>query len=481
MLHRFDIILKVAGESEDQMPQRKILLDEEEIPKKWYNVVPDLPKPLPPTVDPKTKAPGPGIVPLIFPKEILAQEMSRERWINIPEEVREVYRLWRPSPLYRAIGLEKALKTPAKIYYKYEGVSPAGSHKTNTAVAQAYYNMKEGTERIATETGAGQWGSALAFGCMIFNVKCTVYMVKVSYDQKPYRRIMMETFGADVYASPSQQTESGRKILKENPDSSGSLGIAISEAIEDALTHKEAKYGIGSVFNHVLLHQTVIGLETQKQMAIVDDYPDVIYGCIGGGSSFSGLFWPFYYDKVSGKAPKETQFMAVEATACPKVTKGEYIYDHGDTARLTPLVPMHTIGHDFIPAPIHAGGLRYHGIAPTISRLVSEKKVETKAYNQVEVFDAAKLFIQSEGIIPAPEPAHAIKGAVDEALRCKETGEEKTILFLLCGHGYFDMQAYGDYLSGKLLPYEYPKEKVDEAMRRLRKLYPWLDELKKMM
>jgi tryptophan synthase beta chain len=415
-------------------------------------------------------------VPKIFPKQIIAQELSKDRWIDIPEEVREVYKLWRPTPLFRAIGLEKALKTPARIYYKYEGVSPPGSHKPNTAVAQAYYNMKEGAERMATETGAGQWGSALAFGCMMFDLKCTVYMVNVSYQQKPYRRVMMESFGADVYPSPSKQTESGRKILKEDPDSPGSLGIAISEAVEDALTHEEANYGIGSVFNHVLLHQTVIGLETQKQLEVAEDYPDVIYGCIGGGSSFSGLFWPFYYDKVSGKAPKDTQFVAIEATACPKVTRGEYVYDHGDTARLTPLVPMHTLGHEFIPSGIHAGGLRYHGIAPTISRLVSEKKMETKAYNQVEVFDAAKTFIQAEGIIPAPEPAHAIKGAIDEALRCKETGEEKVILFLLCGHGYFDMQAFDDYLSGKLSPYEYPTEKVDESMRKLRKLYPWLDE-----
>jgi len=461
------------------MPQRKVLLDEEEIPKQWYCILPDLPKPLPPTIEPEKRAPGPGIVPLIFPKEILSQEMSTERWIDIPEEVREVYRLWRPTPLFRAIGLERALKTPAKIYYKYEGVSPPGSHKPNTAVAQAYYNMKEGAERMATETGAGQWGSALAFGCMTFGLRCTVYMVKVSYNQKPYRRSLMESWGAEVYASPSDKTESGRKILKEDPDNPGSLGIAISEAVEDALTHEEAKYGIGSVFNHVLLHQTVVGLETKKQLEAVDDYPDVIYGCIGGGSSFSGLFWPFYFDKVSGKAPKDVRFVATEATACPKVTKGEYIFDHGDTARLTPLVPMHTIGHDFIPAPIHAGGLRYHGIAPTISRLVSSKKLETEAYNQVDVFDAANQFIRTEGVIPAPEPAHAIKGVIDEALRCKETGEEKVILFLLCGHGYFDMQAYDDYFSGKLLPYEYPKEKVDEAMQRLRKLYPWLDELKK--
>ena len=461
------------------MAAKKILLSDEDVPKRWYSILPDLPRPLPPFIDPETKAPGVGIVPKIYPKAIIAQEVSKDRWIDIPEEVREVYRLWRPTPLFRATRLEKALKTPAKIYYKYEGVSPPGSHKPNTAVAQAYYNMKEGIERLATETGAGQWGSALAFGCMMFGLKCTIYMVKVSYQQKPYRRVMMEAFGADVYASPSNQTESGRRILKEDPDNPGSLGIAISEAVEDALTHEDTNYGIGSVFNHVLLHQTVVGLEAKKQLETVDDYPDVIYGCIGGGSSFSGLFWPFYYDKVSGKAEKDTRFVAVEATACPSVTRGEYTYDHGDTARLTPLVPMHTLGHDFIPPPIHAGGLRYHGIAPTISLLVSEKKVETKAYNQVEVFDAAKLFIRTEGIVPAPEPAHAIKGAIDEALKCKETGEEKVILFLLCGHGHFDMQAYDDYFSGKLLPYEYPKEKVEEAMQRLRSLYPWLNEIKR--
>ena len=461
------------------MAAKKILLSEEDVPKRWYSILPDLPRPLPPFIDPETKAPGVGIVPKIYPKAIIAQEVSKDRWIDIPEEVREVYRLWRPTPLFRATRLEKALKTPAKIYYKYEGVSPPGSHKPNTAVAQAYYNMKEGIERLATETGAGQWGSALAFGCMMFGLKCTIYMVKVSYQQKPYRRVMMEAFGANVYPSPSDQTESGRRILKEDPDNPGSLGIAISEAVEDALTHEDTNYGIGSVFNHVLLHQTVVGLEAKKQLEAVDDYPDVIYGCIGGGSSFSGLFWPFYYDKVSGKAEKDTRFVAVEATACPSVTRGEYTYDHGDTARLTPLVPMHTLGHDFIPPPIHAGGLRYHGIAPTISLLVSEKKVETKAYNQLDVFDAAKLFIRTEGIVPAPEPAHAIKGAIDEALRCRETGEEKVILFLLCGHGHFDMQAYDDYLSGKLSPYEYPKEKVEEAMQRLRSLYPWLNELKR--
>jgi tryptophan synthase beta chain len=462
------------------MLTRKILLDEDQIPKKWYNITPDLPKPLPPFIDQATKEPGVGIVPRIFPKEILGQEISKERWIEIPDEVREIYRMWRPTPLFRAVGLEKALKTPAKIYYKYEGVSPAGSHKPNTAVAQAYYNLKEGTERLTTETGAGQWGSALAFAAAMFGLKATVYMVRASYDQKPYRKMMMEAFGAQCYPSPSNQTEAGRKILAEDPDNKGSLGIAISEAVEDALVNeKEANYAIGSVFNHVLLHQTVEGLEAKQQLEIAGDYPDVIYGCIGGGSSFSGLFWPFYYDKITGKAPKSTKFVATEATACPKVTKGEYKYDHGDTARITPLVPMHTLGHDFIPAPIHAGGLRYHGIAPTISVLASENQLETKAYNQIEVFDAAKIFIRAEGIIPAPEPSHAIKATIDEALRCKETGEEKTILFLLCGHGFFDMQAYDEYFNGRLLPYEYPTEKVAESMNKLAKLYPWLENVNK--
>ncbi|MGD0202892.1 MAG: TrpB-like pyridoxal phosphate-dependent enzyme [Candidatus Bathyarchaeia archaeon] len=462
------------------MPNRKILLKEDDIPKQWYNIVPDLPRPLPPFIDAATKQPGVGIVPRIFPKAIIGQEISQERWIDIPEEVREVYRMWRPSPLFRAIGLEKALKTPAKIYYKYEGVSPAGSHKPNTAVPQAYYNMKEGTKRLSTETGAGQWGSALAFAAMIFGLKATVYMVRASYDQKPYRKMMMNAFGAECFASPSSRTEAGRKILAEDPDNKGSLGIAISEAVEDALVNEEeTNYAIGSVFNHVCLHQTVEGLEAKKQLEMVDDYPDVVYGCIGGGSSYSGLMWPFYHDKVAKKAPKETKFVATEATACPKVTKGWYQYDHGDTAKLTPLVPMHTIGHDFIPAPIHAGGLRYHGIAPTISVLVQEKQMTTEAFNQLEVFDAAKLFIQTEGIIPAPEPSHAIKGAIDEALRCKKTGEAKTILFVLCGHGYFDMAAYDEYFSGKLQPYEYPTEKVEESMKKLHKLYPWLDEVNK--
>lgn len=459
------------------MPLEKILLNENDIPKQWYNILPDLPKPLPPIIDPETKVPGPGIVPKIFPKAILGQEFSQDRWIDIPEEVRDVYRIWRPTPMFRAFRLEKALKTPAKIYYKYEGTSPAGSHKTNTAIAQAYYNMKEGVKCLTTETGAGQWGSALAFAAQVFGLKSIVYMVRVSYDQKPYRRVMMETWGADVYASPSNHTEVGKKILKENSSSSGSLGIAISEAIENALVDEDANYTIGSVFNHVLMHQSVIGLEAQKQFELIDDYPDSIYGCIGGGSSFSGIFWPFYYDKVSKKAPKDVRFVAVEPTACPSITKGEYTYDHGDTARLTPLVKMYTLGHDFIPPPIHAGGLRYHGKAPTLSLLAKEKMVETKAYDQVSVFDAARLFAQTEGIIPAPEPAHGLKGAIDEAIRCRETGEKKTILFLLCGHGYFDMQAYDDYLSGKLLPYGYPEEKVQQAMKKLKELYPWVAKL----
>jgi tryptophan synthase beta chain len=455
--------------------KKKILLDEEEIPKQWYNIQPDLPKPLPPMIHPETKEPV-KLPPPLFPLECLKQEYSMERWIDIPEPVREVYRIWRPSPLFRATGLEKALKTPAKIYYKYEGVSPPGSHKTNTAVAQAYYAAKEGLERVTTETGAGQWGSALSFSSQLFGIDATVYMVSASYHQKPYRKIMIETWGAEVFPSPTNRTKSGRAVLESDPDSTGSLGIAISEAVEEALTTEGVKYTIGSVVNHVLLHQTVIGLETQKQMALVDDYPDQVIGCIGGGSSFSGLFWPFYHDKVKGKAPKEAEFIAVESSAVPKVTKGYYTYDHGDTAKIIPLVKMHTVGHTFIPAPIHAGGLRYHGMAPTLSLLKEEGALQSRAYNQIEVFDAAKLFTQTEGIIPAPEPAHAIKAAIDEALKCKETGEEKTILFLLCGHGHFDMKAYDDYNHGRMLPYEYPQEKVNEAMKKLKALYPWLND-----
>ena len=460
------------------MTLRRIILPPEETPNKWYNILPDLPKPLPPPIDPETKAPiKPEKLEAIFPKELIRQELSQDRWIPIPEEVQEVYQVWRPTPLYRALRLEKALKTPAKIYYKYEGVSPPGSHKPNTAVAQAYFNIKEGVERLTTETGAGQWGSALAFGCAMFGMKATIYMVRVSYQQKPYRRLLMQVWGADVTPSPSNRTSFGRSILEKDPDNPGSLGIAISEAIEDAVTSEKTKYSLGSVLNHVLLHQTVMGLEAKKQFEIVDDYPDIIFGCVGGGSSFSGLFFPFYYDKVSGKAPKDVKFVAVEPTACPTLTKGIYMYDHGDTARMTPLLKMYTLGHSFIPPPIHAGGLRYHGDSPILCFLVNLGEVEALAYNQVEVFKAAKIFAETEGILPAPEPAHAIKAVIDEALKCKETGEEKTILLQLSGHGYFDMKAYEDYLENKLQPYEYPKDEIEKTIKRLMELYPWLKNL----
>jgi len=457
---------------------RKILLPEEELPKRWYNILPDLPKPLPPPIDARTREPiKPEVLEALFAKELVRQEVSKERWIPIPEEVREVYRLWRPSPLYRAYGLERMLKTPAKIYYKYEGVSPPGSHKPNTAVAQAYYNMREGIERLTTETGAGQWGSALSFGCRIFGMKATVYMVKISYEQKPFRRNLMEAWGAEVHPSPSEKTEFGKKVRKEDAENPGSLGIAISEAIEDAIKSEDAKYSLGSVLNHVLMHQTIMGLEAKKQLEMVDEYPDLICGCVGGGSSFSGLMYPFYYDVISKKAPKEVEFLAAESTACPTLTMGVYMYDHGDTARLTPLLKMHTLGHDFIPPPIHAGGLRYHGNAPTLSLLIEEGIVKAKAYNQVEVFDAAVMFARAEGFISAPEPAHAIKAIIDEALRCKKTGEEKTILLMLSGHGHFDMKAYDEYFKGTLKPYMHPVEKIKESMEKLKRMYPWIDEL----
>ncbi len=412
----------------------------------------------------------------IFPGELLKQEMCGDRFVQIPEEVRDVYRLYRPTPMYRARGLEKALKTPAKIYYKYEGVSPPGSHKPNTAVAQAYYNMKAGTERLTTETGAGQWGSSLAFGCSFFDIDLEVYMVRISYDQKPYRRVMMQLYGADVYPSPSDRTEVGKKILAENPDSTGSLGIAISEAVEASLADENTKYSLGSVLNHVLMHQTVIGQEAKEQMAMAEDYPDEIIGCVGGGSSFAGIFEPFYYDKINRKAPKDVKFTAVESTACPSMTAGKYMYDHGDTGRIIPLVLMHTLGHDFVPDPIHAGGLRYHGMAPTISLMADAGEIGVKAYNQVEAFEAAALFTRTEGIVPAPEPSHAIKAVIDEALRCKETGEEKTLLFLLCGHGHFDMKAYDDYIAGNLKPYALPQERIEQSLNRVRAMYPGLNK-----
>ena len=448
------------------MDETKILLTEKEMPTAWYNLAADLPFPLPPVLHPATKQPvGPADLAPLFPMALIGQEVSRERYIEIPEPVREVYRLWRPSPLYRAHRLEKALKTPAKIYYKYEGVSPPGSHKPNTAVAQAFYNKQEGTKRITTETGAGQWGSALAFACQLFGIECKVYMVKVSYHQKPYRRIMMETWGAQVVASPSPDTQAGRAILEKDPESPGSLGIAISEAVEDAATRDDTKYSLGSVLNHVLLHQTVIGLEAMKQLEKAGDYPDLVIGCVGGGSNFSGLAFPFVREKiVSGQ---KTRIIAVEPMAAPSITKGIYAYDFGDTAKMTPLVKMHTLGHSFIPAPIHAGGLRYHGMAPLVSALYEHGLIEAVAVHQNPTFAAAVEFARAEGILPAPESAHAIRVAIDEAIRCREAGETKTILFNLSGHGHFDLGAYERYLSGQLQDYEYPAAEVQRALQDL--------------
>jgi len=427
-----------------------INLSQKEMPTHYYNIIPDLPKPLDPPLHPGTKKPiGPDDLSAIFPMELIKQEMSQERFIEIPEEVRKAYMLYRPSPLIRALALEKELGTPAKIYYKYEGVSPVGSHKLNTALAQAYYNKKEGIKRLTTETGAGQWGSAMSFACQHFGLESMVYMVKVSYDHKPYRKIMMKLFGADVVASPSNKTKSGQKYQAENANHPGSLGIAISEAVEDAVSRKDTNYCLGSVLNHVLLHQTIIGQEAQKQMEIGGDYPDIIIGCHGGGSNFAGISFPFLKDKLDGKKPN-LRAIAVEPASCATLTKGKFEYDFGDTAGLTPLLAMYTLGHDFIPSPIHAGGLRYHGASPIVSLLLKEGIIEAKNYDQVPVFEAAVQFAKNQGIIPAPESAHAIKAVFDEAEKCKKTGEAKVILFNLSGHGMFDMSAYDDFMSGKI-------------------------------
>ena len=443
----------------------KILLEEKDIPQAWYNVMADMPSPPAPVIHPGTKQPiGPDDLAPLFPMDLIGQEVSQERYIPIPDEVREVYKLWRPTPLLRAVRLEKELDTPARIYYKYEGVSPAGSHKPNTAVAQAYYNKQQGTKRITTETGAGQWGSALAFACQQFGIECKVYMVRISYEQKPYRRSMMETWGAGVVPSPSMDTNSGRAILGQDADSPGSLGIAISEAVEDAATHEDTKYSLGSVLNHVLMHQTVIGQESRLQLEKVDAYPDMVIGCVGGGSSFAGIAFPFVKDKLDGR---DIRFIAVEPEAAPTITRGRYTYDFGDTSELTPLVKMYTLGHTFVPPRIHAGGLRYHGMAPLISQLCDEGIIEARAEHQNGVFAAAVQFAKAEGIIPAPEPSHAVKVAIDEALKCKETGESKNILFNLCGHGYFDMSAYDSYLAGRLEDYSYPREEVEAALAGL--------------
>ena len=448
----------------------KFLLDEKDIPTKWYNIQADLKTPAPPVLHPATKNPiGPQDLAPLFPMELIKQEVSQQRWIEIPDEIRDVYRLWRPSPLYRARRLEKALGTPAHIYYKYEGVSPAGSHKPNTAVAQAYYNKKEKVTRLSTETGAGQWGSALSLACQMFGLQCKVYMVKVSYQQKPYRRIMMETWGAQVVASPSTDTQSGKKVLEQDPNSPGSLGIAISEAVEDAATRDDTKYSLGSVLNHVLMHQTIIGQEAKKQLEKADDAADIVIGCAGGGSNFAGLSFPFAADKLTGKN-KKVRIIAVEPAACPSLTKGKYVYDFGDTVGLTPLVKMHTLGHTFIPAPLHAGGLRYHGMAPLVCKLYDEGVIEATAVPQLATFEAAVQFARTEGIIPAPESAHAIRVVIDEAQRAKRDGKRRTILFNLSGHGHFDLGAYEAHLAGKLQDYEYPAAKVDEALKSVPKV-----------
>ncbi len=452
------------------MERTKFILDEKEMPTSWYNILPDLPEPLPPVLHPATGKPvTPDDLAPIFPMALIMQEFSPERHIEIPEEVQAIYRTWRPTVLHRAHRLEKFLDTPAKIFYKYEGSSQAGSHKPNTAVAQAYYNKQEGIKRMTTETGAGQWGSALAMGCMFFGIELKVYMVKVSYEQKPYRRILMETWGAKCVPSPSQDTKAGRDVLARDPTCTGSLGIAISEAIEDAATRDDTHYSIGSCLNHVLLHQTIIGEETRKQMEMADAYPNIIVGCVGGGSNFAGQFLPWIRDKISGKKP-DLRIICVEPQAAPTLTKGPYAYDFGDEAGLTPLLKMNTLGHSFVPSPIHAGGLRYHGMSPIICHLYDLGLVEARAEHQLATFEAGVTFARTEGIITAPEPCHNLKVAIDEALKCKESGESKTILIAHSGHGHFDLAAYDEYLSGRMQDYEYPEDKMKEALAQLPKV-----------
>ena len=449
------------------MPQTKILLDENEIPSRWYNVVADMPNPPAPPLGPDGKPVSPDALAAIFPEALIEQEVSAERWIPIPEPVREVYRLWRPSPLYRAHRLEEALGTPARIYYKYEGVSPAGSHKPNTAVAQAYYNREAGIKRLATETGAGQWGSSLALAGQMFGLDVRVYMVKVSYEQKPFRRSMMHTWGAEVLASPSDRTEAGRKILAEDPDSPGSLGISISEAVEEAASRDDTNYALGSVLNHVLLHQTIIGQEAKKQFEKIGEYPEAVYAPCGGGSNFGGVAFPFLADKAAGR---EIRLVAVEPTSCPTLTKGHYAYDFGDAIGMTPLMLMYTLGHDFVPPGIHAGGLRYHGDSALVSQLHNEGLVEAVAVPQLATFQAGVQFARTEGILPAPESNHAICAVIDEALRCKKSGEPKVLFFNLSGHGHFDMAAYDKYFAGELEDFDYPEEAIEKALAHLPKV-----------
>ncbi|WP_322819669.1 TrpB-like pyridoxal phosphate-dependent enzyme [Tepidiforma sp.] len=448
------------------MATRKYLLGEDNLPTHWYNIAADLPTPPPPPLHPATHQPiGPEALAPLFPMALIQQEVSTERYIPIPEEVRRIYNIWRPTPLIRATFLEQALQTPAHIYYKYEGVSPSGSHKPNTAVAQAYYNKQEGVKRIATETGAGQWGSSLAFACQLFGIECKVYMVRVSYNQKPYRRSLMQVWGGTVVPSPSPDTQAGRTILAQDPENTGSLGIAISEAVEDAALREDTKYSLGSVLNHVLLHQTIIGQEAIAQMEMAGEYPDIVIGCAGGGSNAAGLIFPFMKDRLAGKT--NTRFLAVEPASCPSLTKGQYRYDFGDTAGLTPLMKMHTLGHTYMPPGIHAGGLRYHAMAPLISHLYEQGHIQARAYPQTACFEAATLFARTEGIVPAPESSHAIRAAIDEAIQAREEGRPRVILFNLSGHGLLDLQAYDDYLAGKLIDDFYPEEKVRQAMQEL--------------
>jgi len=450
------------------MEAKKILLTEDEMPRQWYNIAADMPSGMQPPLHPGTGQPlGPEDLAPIFPMNLIEQEVSTERWIDIPDEVLGVLKIWRPAPLVRAYKLEKALGTPAKIYYKNESYSPAGSHKPNTAVPQAYYNKVFGTKRISTETGAGQWGSALSFAGAQYNIEVVVYMVKISYQQKPYRRLMMNTWGAKCYASPSTNTEAGRKMLERDPDTPGSLGMAISEAVEVAVGDENTKYALGSVLNHVMTHQTIIGLEALKQFEKVGDYPDIVIGCAGGGSNFAGLSFPFARDKIHGK---EMRIIAVEPTSCPTMTRGPFAYDFGDTVQMTPLLPMHTLGHDFVPAPIHAGGLRYHGMAPQVSQLIVDNIIEPLAVHQIETFEAGVLFARTEGIIPAPETNHAIAAVIREAKRAKEEGKEKTILFNMSGHGLVDLAAYDAYFSGKLSDYALPEEEIERALKTIESL-----------
>ncbi len=449
------------------MPQTKILLDENEIPSHWYNVVADMPSPPAPPLGPDGKPVGPDALAAIFPEALIEQEVSTERWIPIPEQVREIYRLWRPAPLYRAHRLEEALGTPARIYYKYEGVSPAGSHKPNTAVAQAYYNREAGIKRLTTETGAGQWGSSLALAGQLFGLEVRVYMVRVSYEQKPFRRSMMHTWGAEVLASPSERTEAGRRILAGDPDSPGSLGIAISEAVEEAASRDDTNYALGSVLNHVLLHQTIIGQEAKRQFEKIGEYPDAIFAPCGGGSNFGGVAFPFLADKAAGR---EIRLVAVEPTSCPTLTKGHYAYDFGDAIGMTPLLLMYTLGHDFVPPGIHAGGLRYHGDSALVSQLHHEGLVEAVAVPQLATFEAGVRFARSEGILPAPESNHAICAVIEEALRCKESGESRVLFFNLSGHGHFDMAAYDSFFAGELEDFDYPEEAIEESLARLPKV-----------